>query len=252
MSAYNAITTQGLSSYGAITIEVNGLTIKAGGISVTGAISGSAGIAAGGLVTGTGLSVTGVVSASGLSSSGTISVTGGGVSTDAAITTAGLSSSGVVTVLNNVYGQTFVTTSDRRLKDDIVPLSTSLADLARVRGVQFTWRSEVDRNEGLTQIGFIAQEVREIFPELVFGVPPSGGHSFEDSAAQEAEDGFLSVNYQGFAPLLVEGVKELSLVDADLTSRIRALEAAMESVLARLSVLELSAFPQMGAESGIS
>lgn len=47
--------------------------------------------------------------------------------------------------------------------------------------------------EGPTQFGYIAQEVREIFPELVY----------------EDENGYLSVDYIGFIPLLVDAYKSV-------------------------------------------
>lgn len=50
----------------------------------------------------------------------------------------------------------------------------------------------VSSNIDLKQYGFIAQEVRKIYPELVF----------------EDENGLLSINYVAFIPLLIEAVKQ--------------------------------------------
>ena len=51
------------------------------------------------------------------------------------------------------------------------------------------------------QIGFIAQEVQEVFPELVSTRP----------------DGYLGVQYSRFVPLMIEALK-------DMDSRIRRIE----------------------------
>jgi len=63
------------------------------------------------------------------------------------------------------------------------------------------------------EIGFIAQEVRELFPELV----------------EESADGIMAINYIGLIPLLVESIKDLQKKVTDLetlvgeTSVIRSL-----------------------------
>jgi hypothetical protein len=54
------------------------------------------------------------------------------------------------------------------------------------------------------EFGFIAQEVKELFPELV----------------EEGDDGVLAINYTGLIPLLVESIKELNKKITDLESRV--------------------------------
>ena len=54
-----------------------------------------------------------------------------------------------------------------------------------------------------TNFGFIAQELREIYPNLVF----------------EDEEGYLSVNYIGLIPVLLEAIKELKSEINDLKGK---------------------------------
>jgi hypothetical protein len=84
-----------------------------------------------------------------------------------------------------------IQTSDKRLKKDFAQLNNSLTDIYKLNGYHFRWIEEA-RNKEL-QTGFIAQEVQKIFPELV----------------QTDDKGFLSVNYIGLIPHLIEAVKEL-------------------------------------------
>ncbi len=127
--------------------------------------------------------------------------------------------------------------SDRRFKSDIKTLDGALATVTRLRGVQYQYRQKefVDRNfpAGKTD-GFIAQELREVLPELV----------------QEGADGYLAVNYQGVIPVLTEAVKELKTEKdeeitelqtrlaekdrqiAELEARMARLEAAMDRAAA--------------------
>lgn len=94
--------------------------------------------------------------------------------------------------------------SDFSLKTNIQNLSDSLAKILELRGVTFNWKNRVDEKES---IGFIAQEVEQIFPELVKG-----------------EDGQKSVNYVSLVPVLVEAVKELDEKNKELEARLEKLE----------------------------
>ncbi len=85
-------------------------------------------------------------------------------------------------------------TSDERLKTNITDLpSTTLNTLAGLRTVTYTWNSGADMTT--KHIGFLAQNVRDAYPELVSTDP----------------NGYLGVNYPGFTPLLVEALKEVKL-----------------------------------------
>jgi hypothetical protein len=97
-----------------------------------------------------------------------------------------------VHVKNNVYANSFVNFSDRRLKENIRPLEGSLSTVCALQGVHYTMGGE-------PTIGFIAQEVREVVPEAVHETP----------------GGLLAVDYDRIIPLLVEAVKELACVKRD-------------------------------------
>ena len=78
--------------------------------------------------------------------------------------------------------------SDRRFKTDIQPVTDALTSLKKLNGVNFKWTDTGDKS-----MGVIAQDVEEVFPELV----------------SEREE-FKSVNYNGLIGALIEAVKELS------------------------------------------
>jgi hypothetical protein len=81
--------------------------------------------------------------------------------------------------------------SDERLKKDIVPLQGTILDkLAQLRTVMFTWKEGGDTSR---HIGFIAQNMQGVFPELV----------------TVGDSGHLQVNYGGITPVLVKAVNEL-------------------------------------------
>ncbi|MGD1847923.1 MAG: tail fiber domain-containing protein [Salibacteraceae bacterium] len=97
---------------------------------------------------------------------------------------------------------TLFQTSDARYKENIQPIGNAMSLISQIEGTTYTMNREAfpERNfdEG-TQYGFIAQNLQKVMPEMV----------------RADEEGFLSVNYTGLIPVLVEGLKEQQeLVDA--------------------------------------
>jgi hypothetical protein len=79
------------------------------------------------------------------------------------------------------------------LKENIKPLTDCLSKINKLNGCSFTRNDLSDKDK--KYIGLIAQEVEEVFPELVTEV-----------------DNIKSVNYQAFTAVLLECVKELSTI----------------------------------------
>jgi len=77
-------------------------------------------------------------------------------------------------------------TSDRRLKSNIRSVSDRASDLLQLGGYTYN-RKSLEASE----IGLIAQEVEEYFPELVI----------------ENDEGYKTVNYDGLIPVLIEIIK---------------------------------------------
>ncbi|KAG5183705.1 hypothetical protein JKP88DRAFT_198852 [Tribonema minus] len=227
--------TGGLSSDGGLTVttggaavaatgglsSAGGLTVTTGGAAVNGALTVSNGITSGGLTSSAGATVTGDVTilTGGLQATRIITATGG-LSSDGGltVTTGGAAVAGALTVSTTISTGSTVISSDRRLKENIVPLSATLNDLSHIMGVRFTWREgtpEHRRDKDAQQIGFIAQNVKTVFPELVGG---------------DDEKGRLGVNYAGFAPILVEGVKDLGMSNALQAQELEQLRVRVDSV----------------------
>jgi hypothetical protein len=83
--------------------------------------------------------------------------------------------------------------SDERLKTNVETLSGVLEKIDQIRGVSFNWKDTSERGTQLN-LGVIAQEVEKVFPELV----------------STDSDGYKHVSYEVFAPVLIEGIKELN------------------------------------------
>ena len=87
----------------------------------------------------------------------------------------------------------FGSPSDKRLKENIKPIESALDKAMKLQGVTFDWKKSDSILSIKKDIGFIAQDVQKVAPELV----------------RENEDGYLSMRHQGIAPILLEAIKEL-------------------------------------------
>ena len=83
--------------------------------------------------------------------------------------------------------------SDKRLKDNIQPISEPLYKLSKVGGYTFDWNDKQDTYEG-NDVGVIAQEIEEVLPQLV----------------KTRDTGYKAVKYEKIVPLLIESIKELN------------------------------------------
>ena len=78
-----------------------------------------------------------------------------------------------------------VVSSDARLKSNIVSLGSTLSRLLLIDGKSYEMK-------GKQKIGVLAQEIKEVFPELVI----------------TDDRDMLAVNYQGLVPVLINALKE--------------------------------------------
>jgi hypothetical protein len=128
--------------------------------------------------------------------------------------------------------------SDMRLKENIVSVKSALGSLTKLQGVTYrlkkngmnslvsTSSSKPDSIKTTNDefdiynrdhIGFLAQDVQKIYPQLVYS----------------DKDGMLSVDYVSLIPVLVESIKEIcskrDTDSADLQNQLAALKDKMKS-----------------------
>ena len=107
---------------------------------------------------------------------------------------------------NNSYGAI----SDASVKKDIVPSRDYLADLMKVRIVNYDWTHIEDQPR---QLGVVAQELEEIFPGLV---------------EFDTKTNLKSVKYSVLNLIAIKSLQELASEHAILVTKFDALEAKME------------------------
>ena len=112
--------------------------------------------------------------------------------------------------------------SDLALKQNLIPLDESLNKILHLTGYTFDWSDQADREAKAypgRQVGVIAQEVEELFPELV-GID-SRGYKF--------------IRYQKLVVPLIEAVKELRQENDQLR---HADELILDQLRKRIEALE--------------
>lgn len=121
-------------------------------------------------------------------------------------------------VLNDsVYLDVFAG-SDTRFKTDLRSIDNPLEKLMALDGLSYFYKTEEFAHKGFSdqrQIGFIAQAVQQVLPELV----------------REDSEGYLAVNYAQITPVLVEGVKALNQKLAAQSQEIQELKALVHDMV---------------------
>jgi hypothetical protein len=115
--------------------------------------------------------------------------------------------SGRIDAANDVVA---FSTSDIRLKENIVPIPNALEKISKISGNTYDWRAELKDVHGYegNDVGVIAQEVEAVLPQLV----------------QDRDNGYKAVKYDKLVALLIEGIKEQQTQIHNLTLEIENLK----------------------------
>jgi len=114
-----------------------------------------------------------------------------------------IDSTGTLTVIGDVVA--YGSPSDIRLKENIKPIKSALDKVSKLQGVTFDWKKSDSILDIKEDVGFIAQDVQKVLPELV----------------RENKDGMLSMRHQGITPVLLEAIKELKAEIEELKKQIK-------------------------------
>ncbi len=119
---------------------------------------------------------------------------------------------------NTLRYTTLIQTSDLRYKDKVATLESSLNKLVDLRGTSYFMKEETSREEenstNKKHLGLIAQEVQEVFPELVYS----------------DEEGYLGVDYISLIPVIVESIKDLHRKNLELEAETTLLHEKLASL----------------------
>jgi hypothetical protein len=155
--------------------------------------------------------------------SGTIRIGAGGRQTATFIAgISGATSPGGVAVFVTATGKLGTVTSSRRVKEDIREIGEESDGLMSLRPVAFRYKPEIDPT-GLTQYGLIAEEVADVYPDLVV---------YDRDGQPE------TVRYHLVNALLLNEVQKQHRTAEAQEKRIEQQKAEIEGLKARLTRLE--------------
>jgi hypothetical protein len=100
-------------------------------------------------------------------------------------------------VTGDIIANSIAGSSDARFKTNITPIANPLQKVLALRGVHFNWNTAAFPQRMFSDqrtLGFIAQEVEKVLPEIV--------------QTENTPEGYKSVQYDKVVALLVEAMKE--------------------------------------------
>jgi len=118
----------------------------------------------------------------------------------------------VGTITTNGSTTSYNTSSDYRLKEDIVDIEGSIERLKDLKPVNFKWKSDGTRVDG-----FIAHEAQEVVPEAVTGT--------KDAVDEDGNPEYQGIDQSKLVPLLTKALQEAVTKIEALEARVTALEA---------------------------
>ncbi|MDP4276599.1 MAG: tail fiber domain-containing protein [Bacteroidota bacterium] len=137
-----------------------------------------------------------------------------------------------------VRATSFLQSSDNRLKENVTDLKDCLPTLRQLRSVSYNLKAPQNsslknfiKSSGDTiaetsalkvdsalyskkHIGFIAQEVQQLYPQLI----------------QVDKDSLLAIDYIGLIPIIVEALKEQDSIICELNQEIKSLRSSLNKI----------------------
>jgi hypothetical protein len=104
--------------------------------------------------------------------------------------------SSATSYIANLFTENMVTTSDSRYKKNVVPVLGALSTVRRLEPVYYDWIARDNLRAGYKELGFIAQQVQEVIPNIV--------------SVRNDEEQSLAVAYDRLTSLLTGAIHELA------------------------------------------
>jgi hypothetical protein len=118
----------------------------------------------------------------------------------------------VGTIQTNGSATSYNTSSDYRLKENVVTEWDATTRLKQLKPSRFNFIADADT----TVDGFLAHEVQEIVPEAITGT--------KDAVDADGNPKYQGIDQSKLVPLLVKTIQEQQAIIESLTARVSALE----------------------------
>jgi hypothetical protein len=102
--------------------------------------------------------------------------------------------------------------SDSRLKTDVLPIPNGLSVIEQLNPVSFYWNEDIREEMGDgKKIGFIAQEIEQVIPEIV----------------GKTNDGYYTLDTKSLIPIMTKAIQELKTCNDSLKERVSCIESIL-------------------------
>jgi hypothetical protein len=128
-----------------------------------------------------------------------------------------ISSNGSTTAYN--------TSSDYRLKENVITISNALETITQLKPVKWTWKDGFGGTKTEGQ-GFIAHELQAIVPECVTGEKDAVETYTDEEGNEQTRPAYQGVDTSFLVATLTAAIQEQQTIINDLKARVTALEGA--------------------------
>jgi hypothetical protein len=135
-------------------------------------------------------------------------------------------------MIDSASGQLGTVSSSRRYKEDIRDMGGTSEGLMRLRPVTFRYKQPFDDGSKPIQYGLIAEEVAEVYPDLV---------------ARSADGQIETVKYQVLDPMLLNEVQRQHAVIQDLQERLKTQQAQIAELASNVKTIQASLRTRRGS-----
>ena len=118
---------------------------------------------------------------------------------------------------HKIYAESYTTISDKKYKTDIKDLTQNLEKVKKIKGVKYKLNEDLLDSTKISEedyIGFIAQDIQKIIPEVVHQTPK----------------GDLGIDYTAIIPVIVEAMKEQQVQIENLQTIVESQEQELTSL----------------------
>jgi hypothetical protein len=124
-------------------------------------------------------------------------------------------------ITSNGTSTSYVTSSDYRLKNTVVPMTGALNRIAALKPVTYKWNADNSDSEG-----FIAHELAEVCPQAVIGEKDAVETYMDEDGVEQTRPKYQGIDTSFLVATLTAAIQELKAIVDTQAARITALEAA--------------------------
>lgn len=123
-------------------------------------------------------------------------------------------------ITTNGSATAYNTSSDYRLKENILPMTGALATVQALKPVTYTWKESGDNSQG-----FIAHELQAVVPDCVTGEKDAVETYTDEEGNEQTRPKYQSIDTSFLVATLTAAIQEQQTIINDLKTRIETLEA---------------------------